>query len=144
MSSHLGRVQFKIQAGVLSSFPWILTILQSVYSALTEVRLPNFLGCQEWETFSGTPCSSILIGWVRYKVMEQDLARKRLGFLSENGENGGSDLKDSIASSTYLFHRCLSSVAKVLFTKTRYKFIAFTFWFYVGLLVRFFLWWNRK
>ena len=42
--------------------------------------------------------SSILIGWVRYKVMEQDLAKKRnrLGFLGENGENWGSDLKDSI------------------------------------------------
>ena len=30
-----------------------------------------------------------------------------------------------IPLSTYLFHRSLSSVAKVLFTKTRYKFIAF-------------------
>ena len=42
--------------------------------------------------------SSILIGWVLYKVMEQDLAkkRKRFSFLGENGEYWGSDLKDSI------------------------------------------------
>ena len=42
--------------------------------------------------------SLISIGWVLYKVMEQDLAKKgnRLGFLGENGENWGSDLKDSI------------------------------------------------